>query len=309
MHVDMLGSNAQETNVTPVLFALLPDKKKATYVRMFRMILDQVPRWNPEQVIIDFEISVVDALKEVFPCVNIQGCYFHFTQCLWRKVQDVGLASLYSRDEEIRRTIRMSAALAFLKPEDVDAGWIFVQGQTPSSEKVTESFDYFVDQWLENPAFPREKLGLSSTYKDNESEAEKWLHYRFGMAYLRPEDVEDVFCDLIAIQPHDPKLTSFVDYLTENYVDHGSFFPLKIWAKDSVELWRTTNAWESYHSRFHQLFNCTFPFEDSNVCLSFWTLFMYACVDKRGGEEEVLVVEGVLFCGQVSIPRILDYTE
>lgn len=98
-----------------------------------------------------------------------------------------------------------------------------------------------------------QQLGLASTYKDSESEAGKWLHYCFGMAYLSPEDVEEVFVDLIAIQPANQKLTSFADYLTETYIDQSSLFPPQIWAADSAELWRTTNACESFHSRFNEL--------------------------------------------------------
>lgn len=46
--------------------------------------------------------------------------------------------------------------LAFLKPQDVDEGWIFLQEQAPSNERLIKCFDYFVDQWLENPAVPKE---------------------------------------------------------------------------------------------------------------------------------------------------------
>ena len=48
-HAD-LGSSDDETNVVPVLYALLPDKKKETYIRMLRAILKEVPSWKPESV-------------------------------------------------------------------------------------------------------------------------------------------------------------------------------------------------------------------------------------------------------------------
>ena len=39
----------------------------------------------------DFELLLVQSLELQFPSACIHGCYFHFTQCLWRKVQSLGL--------------------------------------------------------------------------------------------------------------------------------------------------------------------------------------------------------------------------
>lgn len=98
-----------------------------------------------------------------------------------------------------------------------------------------------------------QKLGLATVYKRNDDEKGQWLHYMFGLTYLNPKDVPEVFSDLISIQPQDEKLTKFADYLTENYIDEEgpAIFPPNIWAEDSASLSRTTNACESFHSRFN----------------------------------------------------------
>lgn len=49
MHVDLRSSN-EETNVVPILYALLPNKKKGTYVRMLQTIVKEVPLWKPESM-------------------------------------------------------------------------------------------------------------------------------------------------------------------------------------------------------------------------------------------------------------------
>ena len=33
-----------------------------------------------------------------FPGTCVHGCYFHFSQCLWRKVQSFGLVEEYEED-------------------------------------------------------------------------------------------------------------------------------------------------------------------------------------------------------------------
>ena len=155
IHVD-LGSTHEETNVVHILFALQANKKTETYVKLFQVILNEVPAWRPEKVNVDFETAVISALTEVFPNTKIQGCFFHFTQRLWRKVQEVGLTSLYKQEKEISDVIRMCAALAFLKPEDVEEGWLFIHSVAPDDTKLTEFLDYFINQWLENSSVPIE---------------------------------------------------------------------------------------------------------------------------------------------------------
>ena len=39
-----------------------------------------------QQVTLDFEKAVWKALRSVLAAVQLQGCVFHWTQALWRKV-------------------------------------------------------------------------------------------------------------------------------------------------------------------------------------------------------------------------------
>lgn len=125
VHAD-LGGRDDETNVVPVIFALLPNKKKETYVRLFRLIKESVPQWCPSMVNVDFEAAAISALHEVFPSTEVNGCYFHMKKCLWRKIQNVGLSEEYRTNEDVKLHVNMCAALAFLKPEDVRDGWLQV---------------------------------------------------------------------------------------------------------------------------------------------------------------------------------------
>lgn len=44
----------------------------------------------------------------------------------------------------------MFASLAFLKPDDVCDGWLEMYSQKPENDKLTEGFDYFIDNWMDN---------------------------------------------------------------------------------------------------------------------------------------------------------------
>lgn len=76
--------------VMPLAYCLLPDKYKSTY----RGILEKLQQaadengWHfyPPWIMADFESSALVAAREAFPTTELKGCYFHFCQCIFRKV-------------------------------------------------------------------------------------------------------------------------------------------------------------------------------------------------------------------------------
>jgi hypothetical protein len=66
----------------------------------------------------DYEIAARNAVIAVFDC-EWKGCFFHFTQCVWRKVQTQGLQLEYKENAAIRTYIRRIAALPLIPVERV----------------------------------------------------------------------------------------------------------------------------------------------------------------------------------------------
>ena len=81
--------------------------------------------------------------------------YFHFAQCLWRKVQSLGLVEEYREDDSIRCFIRKSAAIAFVPLNFVRVSWDGLKAEMPDDEQV-ESFAIYIDQtWMNGNFRPR----------------------------------------------------------------------------------------------------------------------------------------------------------
>lgn len=175
IHVD-LGSSLEETNSIPAVYALLPDKKQETYIRLFKILKDKIPDWNPERVVLDFEVAVIQALNFLFPLVKIIGCNYHFNQCIWRKVQDIGMVTDYTHDYEVRLNVRMCSALAHLPLDQVDEGWLLIQENTPNHEKLSKFYDYFVEQWLENSIIPKDMWNCYGERHRTNNAVEGWNH-------------------------------------------------------------------------------------------------------------------------------------
>uniref|UniRef100_A0A915E070 MULE transposase domain-containing protein n=1 Tax=Ditylenchus dipsaci TaxID=166011 RepID=A0A915E070_9BILA len=53
--------------VFPILFALLKNKNRATYDKLFGMIRAIVPNFEPNNINVDFEQAVINSLRETFP--------------------------------------------------------------------------------------------------------------------------------------------------------------------------------------------------------------------------------------------------
>ena len=69
------------------VFSLLQVLKK------IRDILPSAPRVTT--FVVDFEAGLWLDLKHVFPDLRIQGCVFHWTQAVWRKLQSLGIYYMF----------------------------------------------------------------------------------------------------------------------------------------------------------------------------------------------------------------------
>lgn len=100
-------------------------KSETCYIILFELKRHGVNTFNthlsPENILTDFEIAVINAVKRQFPNCAHRLCLFHLTQSLWRHVhvQAEGLAKCYGTDFVFAHKIRHLFALAFLEPEEI----------------------------------------------------------------------------------------------------------------------------------------------------------------------------------------------
>ena len=55
---------------------------------------------------VDFEAALWRALTVEFPDASIKGCTFHYSQAIWRKVQEIGLQKAYMEKRRVHKFIR-----------------------------------------------------------------------------------------------------------------------------------------------------------------------------------------------------------
>ncbi|XP_028966906.1 uncharacterized protein LOC114828143 [Galendromus occidentalis] len=120
----------------PLVYFLLPDKQKETYIRMFTLLKTfAVTRhmvFQPPKMQLDFEVSSLKAIEESLPGTEVKGCNFHFSQAIWRKTQQVGLRTFYDNDPSIRSFVKGVMALSLVPEHLIDDAWLELQSESPT---------------------------------------------------------------------------------------------------------------------------------------------------------------------------------
>ncbi|CAF3764697.1 unnamed protein product [Adineta steineri] len=99
-------------------------------------------------LLIDSEPGLTKAIKHQFPNSQHKGCYFHYNQSIYKKIQSRGLSSQYDNGEEVRSYARKLMAFPLLPLEKMNlASEYLFENHPPYPEPF---FDYFQSFWKES---------------------------------------------------------------------------------------------------------------------------------------------------------------
>ena len=136
------------TKQVPLASVLMSEKRKRDYRKALKAIKRLTKERKLEKFVLDFEQALWRAILSVFPGVLIQGCLFHRTQCIWRKIQDIGLAPAYKNDNNTHKLCRKFLALPYLPKEHIPA--MFEKPATKATTpKLMELVIYIRVNWIE----------------------------------------------------------------------------------------------------------------------------------------------------------------
>ena len=117
---------------------LWPNKQQATYVTLLRELCRLDPELSPRSITIDSEKASRNGLQEIFPDATIQGCFYHLSEAIYRKIQSIALQQEYQTNVDLSLKIRMLAALAFVPVEDIVASFEHLADSMPEAQPITD---------------------------------------------------------------------------------------------------------------------------------------------------------------------------
>ena len=130
---------------------------------------------NLKKILCDFEKAIHSAVSTVFEGrVKIQGCFFHFSSCIWKKyailfikkywiiywniflrVQSFGVVRNYRDNKNLRNFVRSYIGLAHVPPNRLEEAFTMVNKAYSFNDKKEDNFktymeQYFLKYWLHN---------------------------------------------------------------------------------------------------------------------------------------------------------------
>lgn len=142
-----------QDKLLPAVYVLTRRKNEVTYREIIRRLKDAATErgssFRPNAILTDFENGIMAAVQQELPSTRHRGCYFHFSQSCYRKLQFLGMQQLYSQSQEVRLMVRSVMSLAFLPTQQVFATFQAFFGLISIHRPILLPFmNYFRNQWI-----------------------------------------------------------------------------------------------------------------------------------------------------------------
>ncbi|RNA06261.1 hypothetical protein BpHYR1_004371 [Brachionus plicatilis] len=159
------------SRVIPLVYSLLPNKDLLTYKKLYSMLMPYVKN-KPKSINIDFELANITAIRQCFPETKIYGCFFHFTQNMWKHVQAEKKTDEYVLGKDYYYLFRALQSLAFVPLEHVNLVYEYIKKNFASYKvnlKYFETYYLGVKSRIERipPRFPPELWNVSERIVDS----------------------------------------------------------------------------------------------------------------------------------------------
>ena len=137
--------------ILPAIHCLMTSKSQELYIAILDRNFSNLPNFKPMTVLSDWESAPRNSFKEIYPNININGCWFHYTQHIWAKVQKLGLTQSFHDNIEITKFVKQLMAIPFLPASLISPTYLFIQAPDLSAKesmKMDKLVKYFKRRWL-----------------------------------------------------------------------------------------------------------------------------------------------------------------
>ena len=159
----------------PIAYIMMSRREKKDYKKVLKALIKLAPGRlsQVEQVMVDYEIGLWQALRNVMPNVIIKGCSFHWGQAVWNKCQKLGLQEPHGSNENVKKFIRKILALKYLPHEHIIPAFEILCNEVSHQPTLTELCDYIKYTWIEGNWSP-EDWSVFNMYVRTNNDTEGW---------------------------------------------------------------------------------------------------------------------------------------
>lgn len=139
-----MNSTMETTNIKPLIFALMSNRKEISYNVLFNLIKSQIPQFAPQKFHCDYELGPMNAILKSFPDIVVRGCYYHWTRNIWKKAKAYGCSKTMSD----RRIVAMTAILPLIPADKILEGFHYIKQECNSNCTIDKFLKYVENYWL-----------------------------------------------------------------------------------------------------------------------------------------------------------------
>ncbi|KAJ8309740.1 hypothetical protein KUTeg_011605 [Tegillarca granosa] len=157
----------------PLLFCLMSRRLTSDYNQVsstdrFRTVT-KTRRATVQTAFADFEAAIWKSLRKTIPGIVIRGCNFHWTQAVWRHVQNLGLQTHYCEKGSVHKFVRLLMALPFIPVEHISQ-----RAQDSNSDVLLRLIRYFENRYVANPKLPIAAWNIFMSAIKTNNDCEGW---------------------------------------------------------------------------------------------------------------------------------------
>ncbi|XP_051173472.1 uncharacterized protein LOC127289532 [Leptopilina boulardi] len=125
-------------------------KNTAAYKSIFLAIKGLIPEFEIEEAHIDYEKALKNALVQVFPNINVHGCFFHHKQALFRYALKLRLKRTLQLNEDARHLLNLIMSLPLLPADIIRITYQEIRDSSSLRLKriFASFFKYYEKEWL-----------------------------------------------------------------------------------------------------------------------------------------------------------------
>lgn len=129
----------------PCAFSLLSGKNEYIYCVLFHELIVMLQYdWMPTGISVDFELSLIKAIRHEFPDSRLIGCFFHMKQAISRKMKKLELP-----DCDIQLCLNKIELLTLIDPIELETGISFIRSTASLyGAKWDRFWLYFRKTWI-----------------------------------------------------------------------------------------------------------------------------------------------------------------
>ena len=152
-------------------------------------------QFKPKHLHCDFELSIITSFKAIFTAIEVHGCYFHFSQCLFRKVQSLGLMKMHDKNSNFKRLFKRCVALPLMPIQEIDQCWFMINldNENYNDDIVGDFLIYIEKTWLDESAtFPRKIWNHHANFNTRTTNHVEGFHNKLNRCFTT--NSVSVFC-------------------------------------------------------------------------------------------------------------------